>query len=268
MLGRELDQALALGRRERAAGRVVEVGDHVGELHRPVGERRLERVRRRCRRPRAATGHQLDAGAAEQQQRAVVGGLLDDHPVAGLEHVAEEQRRRLHRAVGDHHPLRLDPVELGCDPLAEARVAAPGAVGERPLPVVVERLRGRRADGLGGQDVGAGGAAGEGDQVGGHGGRVYERTGGRRAVGRRVRWSEANKVDTQRRGRSLIAIRPRLVHGDARSGARGRPRCGVTTPTAGARPPAGRSRWGSCPRGRPSPRARPSSPGRCPRSRR
>ena len=43
VLGGELDQAHALLGRERAAGRVVEVGDDVGELDRPLGQRRLER---------------------------------------------------------------------------------------------------------------------------------------------------------------------------------------------------------------------------------
>ena len=42
VLGGELDQPPALLGRERAAGRVVGVGDDVGELDRPLGERRLE----------------------------------------------------------------------------------------------------------------------------------------------------------------------------------------------------------------------------------
>ncbi len=167
VLGGELDEPLALGGRERAAGGVVEVGDHVGELHRAAGERRLERVEVE---PVGLQRHrdQLGAGAPEQQQGAVVGGLLDDHPVAGLDHVAEEQRRGLHRAVGDHHLAGVDPVELARDPLAEPRMADPGSVGERLLPVVGERSVGRLADGGGGQDVGARGASGEADHVGGH----------------------------------------------------------------------------------------------------
>ncbi len=167
VLVRELDQPLALGGRERASGGVVEVGDHVGELHRAAGERRLEGVQVepvRLQRHR----HQLRARTAEQQQGAVVGGLLDDHAIAGLDHVAEEQRRGLHRAVGDHHLPGVDPVELGGDPLAEPGMADPGAVGERLLPVVGERSVRRLADGRGGQDVGARGASGEADHVGGH----------------------------------------------------------------------------------------------------
>ena len=44
VLGGQLDDPHPLLGRERAAGRVVEVGDDVGHLQRPVGEGRLERV--------------------------------------------------------------------------------------------------------------------------------------------------------------------------------------------------------------------------------
>ena len=92
VLGGELDQPHPLLRRERAAGRVVEVGDDVGELDRPLGERRLEGAEVEpvgLQRHR----HQLDAEPLQQQQRAVVGRLLDDDPVAGLEQVLEQHRR-------------------------------------------------------------------------------------------------------------------------------------------------------------------------------
>ena len=105
VLGGELDQPHPLLGRERAAGGVVEVGDDVGELDRPLGERRLEGAEVEpvgLQRHR----HQLDPEPLQQQQRAVVGRLLDDHPVAGLEQVLEEHRPRLERAVGDHHLAR------------------------------------------------------------------------------------------------------------------------------------------------------------------
>ena len=51
-------------------------------------------------------------------------------------------------------------VEPG-DPLGEPGMALAGAVGERPLPVVLERGRGGLADRLGGQDVGARSTTGE-----------------------------------------------------------------------------------------------------------
>ena len=60
-----------------------------------------------------------------------------------------------------------DAVALG-DPLAQPRMPDPGAVGERPLPVVGERPLRRLPHRLGGQDVGARRAAGEADQLGGH----------------------------------------------------------------------------------------------------
>ena len=79
VLGGELDQALPLLGRERAAGRVVGVGDDVGELDRALGQRRLERADVEpvgLQRDR----HQLDAELLQEQQRAVVGRLLDRRP--------------------------------------------------------------------------------------------------------------------------------------------------------------------------------------------
>ena len=87
--------------------------------------------------------HQLDTEPLQHQQRAVVGRLLDHHPVAGLEQVLEEHRPGLQRPVGDHHLSGVEPaVPLG-DPLAEPRMADPGPVGERLLPVLGKR-HGRR----------------------------------------------------------------------------------------------------------------------------
>ena len=103
----------------------------------------------------------LGAGAPEQQQRAVIGGLFDDHTVARFDHVAEQQGRRLHRAVREHHVLALEVVELARGPLAQARVPDSGAVGERLLPVGLQRGGDGLADGVDGQDVGAGSAARE-----------------------------------------------------------------------------------------------------------
>ena len=81
VLGRQLDQPPPLLHRERAAGRVVGVGDHVDELDRPLGERRfqgadveavgLERDR-----------HQLGAQLLEQQQGAVVGRHAPPRPAS------------------------------------------------------------------------------------------------------------------------------------------------------------------------------------------
>ena len=69
----------------------MDVGDDVGELDRPLREGRFERPdvdpvgleRHR---------HQLDPDPLQEQQRAVVGRLLDDDPVAGREQVLEEHR--------------------------------------------------------------------------------------------------------------------------------------------------------------------------------
>ena len=48
----------------------------------------------------------LRAALAQRQQRAVVGGALDHHVVAAVHDVLEQERVRLHRAVGDEHALR------------------------------------------------------------------------------------------------------------------------------------------------------------------
>ena len=82
-----------------------------------------------------AVGLQLDrhAGApplAQREQRAVVGGALDDDLVLGRHEVLEQERVRLHRAVGDEHALGLHAVPVG-DPGAQARVAHRRAVGGR-----------------------------------------------------------------------------------------------------------------------------------------
>ena len=141
VLGGELDQAPPLLHRERAAGRVVGVGDDVDELDRPVGQRRLQRPDVEpvgLERDR----HQLGAQLLQQEQRPVVRRLLDRHPRPRLDQVGEEHRPRLERAVGDHHLRRVDPpVPLG-DPLAEPRMPDPDAIGERRLPVVGERPTG------------------------------------------------------------------------------------------------------------------------------
>ena len=155
MLGRQLHQALALRGREGAAGRVVEVGDDVGERDRALLERRLERADVDAV---GLQGHrdELDPELAEQQQGAVVGGLLDRHPGARLEQVGEQHRPGLQRAVGDHHLVGVEvAVALG-DPLAEPRMPDPDAVGEGPLPVGLQRPRRRLPHRLRGQNVGAG----------------------------------------------------------------------------------------------------------------
>ncbi len=167
MLGGELDQAHALLGGEGASGRVVEVGDHVGQLHRSLGEGGLEGgdlesvLLERHR-------DQLDAEPLQHQQRAVVGRLLDDHAVTGAEQVLEEHRPRLQRAVGDHHLAVVEAAVPLRDPVAEPGVADSRPVGERLLPVLGQRPSGRVAHRILGQDVGAGRPAGEGNRLGSH----------------------------------------------------------------------------------------------------
>ena len=129
---------------------------------RAVGEQPCERV------GVDAVGLQLDrvqlrAALAQRQQRAVIGRALDDHLVAGVHEVLEQERVRLHRAVRDEHPLGLDAVAVG-DPGAQARVADRRAVRGRARRVAVERAHRRVAQALHVDDVERGRAAGEGDR--------------------------------------------------------------------------------------------------------
>ena len=166
VLGRELDQAAALLLREGAAGRVVEVGNDVYELRLvAVGECLLDPV------DLDAVGLEgnadpVDAELLQHQQRAVVRRLLDDDLVARLEQGAEQHPTRFERAVGDHHPARVDAAVAVADPLAEPGMADSGSVGERAGGVLGQRRLSRQLDEVDGQQVGAGSAAGEGDRVG------------------------------------------------------------------------------------------------------
>ena len=88
---------LRFSQRERVAGRVLEVGDDVGELRArraPAPSRCAERVACRSRRARSSTACSCGAAFAQRQQRAVVGGALDDHLVAGSARGARTGTRR------------------------------------------------------------------------------------------------------------------------------------------------------------------------------
>ncbi len=112
----------------------------------PAVEQRRERV------GVDAVGLELDrvqtrAALAQREQRAVVGGALDDHVVAGPHEVLEQERVGLHRAVGDEHALGLDAVCAG-DPAAQPRVADRGAVRGGARRVALERAHGGVAQAL------------------------------------------------------------------------------------------------------------------------
>jgi len=166
VVGGEPHQGAPLLQGERAAGRVVEVGNDVRERHLALGAGRLDRrgVDPVCF---EWCSDELRAGLFEQQQRAVVGGLLDHHAISLGDQMPEEEGRGLHRPVGDHHPLGLDAVELR-DPLAEPEMAAPGAIAEGPLPVRFQGMGSGLAHGLVRQDVGAWRASSEADRPFGH----------------------------------------------------------------------------------------------------
>ncbi len=102
---------------------------------------------------------------AQVQQRAVVGRRLDDHRVAGVDEQLEQERVRLHRAVGDQHLVGLDAVLLG-DPRAQRHVADRRAVGRRAAGIVVEGVAARPAQTLHVDDVQRRRPTGEGDRVG------------------------------------------------------------------------------------------------------
>ena len=104
---------------------------------------------------------------AQGEQRAVVGRAFDDHRVARLDELVEQEGVRLHRSVGDDHVGRLDAVLLG-DPRAQRRVADGRPVRRRAARVVGERAGGRVLQSFDVDDVERGRSAGEGDRVGGH----------------------------------------------------------------------------------------------------
>jgi hypothetical protein len=115
-------------------------------------------------------GLQLDhahvgAAVAQVEQRAIVGGRLDDHRVAGPDEQLEQERVGLHRAVGDQHLVDLDAVLLG-DPLTERYVAHARAIGERAAGIVRERALRGLLEALLIDDVQGRSPAGEGDRVG------------------------------------------------------------------------------------------------------
>jgi hypothetical protein len=165
VLPRELEQARALFRAQRVARGVLEVGDDVRERGlRPSVQRGFQRVEV------DAVGLQGDGphvgrAASEVQQRAVVCGRLHEHEIARLDDRLEEERVRLHRAVGDQDLLRADAVALG-DPLAQRDVADRRAVGRGAGGIGVERLLGGFAQAVDVHDVERRRAPGEGDRVG------------------------------------------------------------------------------------------------------
>ena len=72
------------------------------------GERRLERADVDAVRLERH-GEQLGAARLEREQRAVVGGRLDDHRVAGLDQVVEQHQPGLERSVEQDDALGSTP---------------------------------------------------------------------------------------------------------------------------------------------------------------
>ena len=138
---RELDQTLALLRRQRVAGGVLEIGDDVGELRlRPGEQHALERGDVDAV-VLELDGADIGAALLERQQRTVVRRLLDDHRVALGNERVEQECVRLHRAVRDDHLLGLDAVALG-NPLAQRLVSDGGPISGETARVICERSLG------------------------------------------------------------------------------------------------------------------------------
>ncbi len=179
VLGGERQQLGALGRAERVAGRVLEVGDDVRQrgphptVHQGPQRGHVD-----------AVGLQVDrvhGGAAlpQAEQGAVVGGGLDHHVVAWPHQRLEQEGVGLHGPVGHQHLVHVHAVLLR-DPLAQRQVAAGRAVAERAGRVGAERFLRRLGQPLGVDDVQRRGAAGERDQrIRGHGRERITSTAGR-----------------------------------------------------------------------------------------
>ena len=176
------------------------------------------------------------AAVLEVQQRAVVRRRLDDHRVALLDEQLEQERVRLHRAVGHQHLLDGHAVLLG-DPLAQRHVADARAVRRRPGGVVLEgELRGL-AQALHVDDVERRRPAGEGDR--GHGRqtsgpwttspvRSRPSPAGASPPRRIRRWSPTRRASrprgrefTERMARQLSVPSPALRGADAQAAAPG-----------------------------------------------
>ena len=138
----DLQQGPPLLGRQRGAGRVLEVGDRVEQPRHPAGRaRRAQRLH-----VHAVVLHRqrqdVHAVQAQLQQRAVVGGRLDGHQVAGLEQRLEQEHEPLERSVRHQHLVGRRAV-LGGQDLAQRRVAVAGAVGEHADAVLLEGERAR-----------------------------------------------------------------------------------------------------------------------------
>ena len=156
--------ARRLSRDERVAGGVLEVGDDVRELRLQAAlEQRAQLVHVDPVLSQLDHPH-VGAAAAQRQQRAVVGRLLDDDGVARADEVGEEERVGLHRAVGDEHLLGLDAELLG-DVLAQRDVADRRAVGGDAAGVALEGAVGSVLQPVDVDDVQRRCAAREGDRV-------------------------------------------------------------------------------------------------------
>ena len=169
--------ALAVRLGERPPARVLERGDRVDEA-RP-GRRRepfVERVE-----VHAVVGERdrLDVGAepAQDLERAVVAGRLDEDARARLDVVAGDEVERLQGAVRDHDPLDVDVVAVG-DPLAQRQVAERRPVVERRGAVAREGGLRAVAELIDRQEIRARNAPGKGDEA--HGTSLLT------AAGRRV----------------------------------------------------------------------------------
>ncbi len=100
----------------------------------------------------------LGAELAQREQRAVVGRRLDDHDVARLDELVEQEGVGLHRPVRGDEPVRLDVVLLR-QPLEQARVAGRGSVGAHAARIALEGAVGGGAQLVDRDDVERGCAA-------------------------------------------------------------------------------------------------------------
>ena len=180
-LGGEVQEAPPIRERERPPARVLEGRDRVDDvaLAERAGERvDVEAVVREL--------HLLDLGAqlAQDRERAVVAGRLDEEARAALDEVARREREALEGPVRDDHARGIDAVLLG-NPLLEGRVAARRPVLERRCPVALECLARAVAEGRDRKEIRARHSACEGDRR--HESSLARRAGAVRRGRRRAR---------------------------------------------------------------------------------
>ncbi|OQA38150.1 MAG: hypothetical protein BWY52_03295 [Chloroflexi bacterium ADurb.Bin325] len=154
--------------RQGRAARILEVGQDIDELG-PDAQRALQQLRAQ---PVVVLRHRDIVGlvGVPRLQRAQIGRLLYQHPVAGVDQHLADQIQRLLSAAGDQHVARLGPDAVAghavADEAAQGRVALGRPVLQGGRAVRVQQATGRGLALGQGEQLRRGQAAGKRDDIG------------------------------------------------------------------------------------------------------